>query len=141
MESKDIIKALECCDKNPDLYCDKCPFKDKPEYCLKLSKYALELIKNQQAENERLQQNLKEAHIDIKEHMAEIERLTKRLNKVQMQLDDMCKMHNIIKNEAYKEFAELVKSRMFNGKKYDYERNYIDNLTNELTERKEDEGK
>ena len=37
--------------------------------------YALDLINRQQAEIERLEQNLKEAHIDIKEHRAEIERL------------------------------------------------------------------
>ena len=47
--------------------------------------------------------------------------------------------YKVAKTEAYEEFAELVKNRMFKGKKYDYERKYIDNLAKELTERKEDE--
>lgn len=45
---------------------------------------------------------------------AEIERLeedSKRLKKVQMQLDDLCIMHRTIRAEAIKEFAERLKER------------------------------
>jgi hypothetical protein len=48
----------------------------------------------------------------INRQKEDIERLredSERLKKVQMQLDDMCKMHNVIKSEAYKEFAERLK--------------------------------
>ncbi len=52
---------------------------------------------------------------------AENERLTadsKRLKKVQMQLDDMCKMYHIIKAEAYKEFAKFLIDKSKNGITY-----------------------
>ena len=67
---------------------------------------------------------------------AEIEKLTKdsnRLKKVEMQLDDMCKMYHIIKTEAVKEFAERLKT-----KASDFEFGeavwvvYIDNLVKEM---------
>lgn len=48
----------------------------------------------------------------INRQQAEIDRLekdSKRLKKVQMQLDDAMKMYNVIKAEAYKEFAERLK--------------------------------
>lgn len=125
MESKDIIKALECCSKP---YCNdnKCPlYKNtvNTKDCItQLSTNTLELIKNQQAEIEKLK-----------------ERVHFLCGKSGALQGEIQKYHNAlktVKTEAYKEFAELVKSRMFKGKKYDYERNYIDNLANELNERK-----
>lgn len=77
MESKDIIKALEhCTSLNADCrHCDK----KITENCITfLMRDALFLIYQQQAEIEKLQQNLKEAHIDIEEHIAEIDRLKQR---------------------------------------------------------------
>lgn len=41
---------------------------------------------------------------------AENERLTIRLRKAEHQLDDLCIMHNVIKAEAYKEFAKKLES-------------------------------
>ena len=116
MEIKDIIKGLEYCAEHG--MCDDCEYIKKQYDCSDYLKTdALNLIKNQQAEIEKQR---KEAQI-----------LRDEIIKLQTKIE-------IVKTEAYKEFAELVKRRMFKGEKYDYERNYIDNLANELTERKED---
>ncbi len=132
MESKDIIKALEYCLNKCD--CEDCVLCAEPKCSIKLYENVLNLIKNQQAEIERLNNAFKNT-IDKKyPHCVVTGKgviLTENLKKYDELIAD-------IYNEAYKTFAKLVKSRMFNGKKYDYERNYIDNLTNELTERKED---
>lgn len=89
MTDNEIIKALECC----ELYsCHKCPL---IEQCIEddtfLPKYAIDLIKRQQAEIERLQ----------KQH---------RLNLLE-QLD----VAENIKAEAIKEFAEKFKQRCIDG--------------------------
>ena len=78
MTDNEIIKALECCmSDNPP--CTTCKYDGDTitvDECMgELMKDALDLINRQRAEIERLQQNLKEAHIDIKEHQAEIEAL------------------------------------------------------------------
>lgn len=52
MTDNEIIKALECCSKN--ILCGQCPLKEKNNCINKLSAYALELISRQQAEIERL---------------------------------------------------------------------------------------
>ena len=52
MTDNKIIKALECCSKN--ILCGQCPLKEKNSCTNKLSAYALELISRQQAEIERL---------------------------------------------------------------------------------------
>lgn len=81
----EIVKALENCLKNE---CDKCSFKDSEICQIDLMKLLFDLINRQNAE---------------------VERLTIRLRKVEHQLDDLCKMHNVIKAEARKEFAEKAK--------------------------------
>ena len=77
----DIIKALEDWLKN---------FEGKTVDYMKIS-FALNLINRQKAEFERLEKD------------------SKRLKKVQMQLDDAMKMYTTIKAEAIKEFAERLK--------------------------------
>ena len=52
MTDNEIIKTLECCSKN--ILCGQCPLKEKNNCINKLSAYALELISRQQAEIERL---------------------------------------------------------------------------------------
>ena len=88
-----IIKALECCVKG--LECKNCPanpHKGNYGYCTSLLlKAALDLINRQKAEIERLEKD------------------SKRLKKVEMQLDDAMKMYDTIKAEAYKEFADRLK--------------------------------
>lgn len=76
MTYNEIIKAFRCCADIHDK-CTECPLKDKDrESCVGiLMSNALATITRQKVENERLQQNLKEAHIDIRKHLAEIKRL------------------------------------------------------------------
>lgn len=155
MESKDIIKALEYCTSlNAD--CRHCDEKITENCITFLMRDALYLIKNQQAEIENLQLQIlngdftsataEKAKIDWhrknverqKRFEAEIERLKAECVELKLAFSGAKKVYVKAKAEAYKEFAELVKNRMFKGKKYDYERKYIDNLAKELTERKED---
>ena len=93
MTDNEIIKALECCVKG--LECKNCPanpHKGNYGYCTSLLlKAALDLINRQKAEIERLEKD------------------SKRLKKVEMQLDDAMKMYDTIKAEAYKEFADRLK--------------------------------
>lgn len=129
MESKDIIKSFEYCTNQ--LICDiECSYFGKKNCHNSLMEDALNLIKNQQAEIDKLTAK------------------AKRLKKVQMQLDDMCIMHNIIKTEAYKEFAEAYKDQVLNyagmftddGFYISFEavRSGVDFILEKLTERKED---
>lgn len=102
MTDAEIMKALECCvrlDYNDFTICKaECPWKGNcydEEKGIHFLKDVLDLINRQKemidgliagqetlqkciaektAEIERLQQNLEEAHIDIREHMAEIEK-------------------------------------------------------------------
>ena len=62
-------------------------------------------------ESPKLYEAIEIVRNEINRQKAEIERLqkdSKRLKKVQMQLDDLCIMHNIIKAEAVKEFAKFL---------------------------------
>ena len=81
---------------------------------------ALDLINRLQAENERLEQNLKEAHIDIREHIAENERLKGEVAKeFTCFVGDPHKVEHCpyleelktAKAEAYKEFAERLDNK------------------------------
>lgn len=90
MTDNKIIKALECCISDEPCIKTGCPLHNA-DMCGAdtqiLEKFALDLINRQKSE---------------------IERLTIRLRKAEHQLDDAMKMYNIIKTEAYKEFAELL---------------------------------
>lgn len=54
MTDNEIIKALECCNKDD---CDNCPYKRN---CKNVMCDVLDLINRQQAENERLQKKVEE---------------------------------------------------------------------------------
>ena len=71
------------------------------------------------AKIDRLEQNLKEAHLDIKEHIAEIERFAKevdRLSQVVLYHDGQIADAQA---EAIKEFAERVKAKHRRITEYD----------------------
>ena len=98
LTDNEIKKALECC--GDEMGCGKdCPFYNGEDGACKgakgrFEKATLDLINRLQADNERL---------------------TIRLRKAEHQLDDSMKMYNIIKAEAYKEFAErLCEDRVAN---------------------------
>ena len=90
MTDNDIIKALECCSNAEP--CSNCPYQKQCDET-DLAEIALDLINRQKAEIESLEKD------------------SKRLKKVQMQLDDAMKMYSTIKAEAIKEFAERLKEK------------------------------
>ena len=88
MKNDEIIKDLELCIQVDSDVCDKCPFYDEESGCLggDIRKPALDLIKHQKAEIERLEKDsiLRALRVVIKEK-------------------------NDIKTEAIKDFAERLK--------------------------------
>ena len=123
MTEAEIIKALDRLEKTKDylreLYREqvkKCPYPElKP-----LAKQTYEDNKN--AFNiaiKAIEENIRQK--------AEIEELRADYNYLFETMPHL-------KSEAYKEFAELVNSRLFKGEKYAYEREYINNLVKELSE-------
>ena len=94
-----IIKALECCSYDTYHDCNACPLNEPSSRCIpKLARLARaeieelehseevlyrvkeqlkETLTEREAEIERLKTNLKEAHIDIREHITRIESLKK----------------------------------------------------------------
>lgn len=87
MTDKDLIKALECCNKDD---CDNCPYKRN---CKNVMCDVLDLINRQQAEIEKLKKELqitRDAYIMLQ---------TK---------------NEIAKSEAVKEFAERLHDRIVN---------------------------
>ena len=87
MTDKEIIKALECCG-DPDSNCVECPIKADRRCNEHLANYALDLINRQQAEIEKLKEEIqitKDAYTMLQ---------TK---------------NEIIKSEAIKEFAVNLK--------------------------------
>ena len=117
LTDNEIKKALECCVNNTNEDCNKCVCSGSNVSCVDvLLTNALDLINRLQAENERL---------------------TIRLRKAEHQLDDLCIMHNVIKAEAYKEFAERLEKMMcyehfFETDVVVLDRNKLNNLLKEL---------
>ena len=90
MTDNEIIKALECCG-NPYSICAECPIKDDHGCNEQLAKYALDIIKRQQAEIERLK------------------------NEIQITKDAYTMLqtkNEIIKSEAVKEFEDRLKNKI-----------------------------
>ena len=125
-----IVEALEHCIKGN---CSGCP-NLATEYCSTPKKFqeeVLNLINRQQAELDnlkrdtipKLQDSLKRANKygletdkENEQLKAEIERLqedSKRLKKVQMQLDDAMKTYSTIKAEAIKEYKEKLREHAY----------------------------
>ena len=76
-----IIEALDWCKQFEDNMMLSNTRGNKVIFALQSIETIKQVLKNynrQKAEIDELRQNLREAHIDIKEHMAEIEKLTKR---------------------------------------------------------------
>lgn len=158
MTDNETIKALECCPKG--IKCEECPLLGTRDCMSKLYIDALDIINRQNAEIEK-----KDVEIDIlirkKETLGdEISELRVGGKRIRISYQDIpVKMERIyriggenalveaIKSEAYKEFAEMLKTKYAKGmnwfkKKESYFVNVgdIDELLTELTERKEDEG-
>ena len=125
MTDNEIIKALECCEAG--VQCDaECPAADYVDFICNLQRRdIISLINRQKAEIESLQQKYE---LSEAEREANVKGFTENLETVRA--------------EAIKEFAERLKSTMFNEDFLLCEpcdmANIIDNLVKEMTE---DEGK
>ena len=130
MTDEQIIKALECCatDKTDD--CFQCPYDNivyKPGNggCVnRCRKDALDLINRKKAEIERLNVELKAMRGAVYSYKLESERLLQILQQAQ--------------SKAIKEFAELLKRKIWHSGWCNLERTItpeiITNLAKEMTE-------
>ena len=131
--------------------CNECPCEADEEHCSPIAEYQiLDLINRLQAQNERdvkvkvealykvndlkleierLKQNLEEAHIDIREQLAEKENL-------RCVIEDLSNNTEHAKSEAIKAFAERLKSSLTEYPDYDFAEivtsRQIDNLVKEM---------
>ena len=103
MTDNEIIKALECCG-DPYSICAECPIKDDHGCNEQLANYALDIIKRQQAEIERL-----ESANDKKFNQWNM--LAEKTKQHYADLYNEAK--DILKSEAVKEFAERLKEKSF----------------------------
>ena len=105
LTDEEIIKALECCSNYND--CDKCNFEPKDNKkktigcCLEIMKNAIDLITRQKAEIERL-----ESAND--EKFRQWDMLAEKAKQHYADLYNEAK--DILKAEAYKEFAEKLEN-------------------------------
>lgn len=139
LTDEDVVEGLErCISTTTAEACEGCPF-NKQNLCNKdqwaLEKYALDLIKRQQVENEKLQKN----QDDIDNFARDIckERLLK--GKAIANFDDLQEYIRKEKSKAVKEFAEKLKEKycdiVLYGKIVTV--NTIDNLLKEMVGEKE----
>ena len=118
MTAKEIIQALECCIGDWYDYdnCPNCPYY-KTKNCGHIQSIALDLIKQQQAEIERLNKETEAketmiggtTYIDIKSHFRSIEKFKAEIDRYKGVIK---LLENDVKNskaDATKEFAERLK--------------------------------
>ena len=108
MTDSEIIKALEMCSSENEAACRNCPQYVKcTSGCIaELMKFALDLIKRQQAEIDRLTVELQAMRGAANSYKAEVERLKKETE----QFANVGKLYSEVKAEAIKEFAERLKA-------------------------------
>ena len=152
MTDNEIIKALECCNRNGS--CFQCPydrasFEHEPDCASVMTADALDLINRQKAEIERLKDlnnvleidiinanmNLEHIQTENEKHRNIFDRVFKEVQEAKsLYVKDISRA----KAEAVKEFAEIVKANQRMLFNYIYSRNgfveAIDNLVKEFTE-------
>ena len=139
----DIIKALECC--NNISWCSHCPL-GGTKYCrVKLSEYSIALINRQNAEIERLTEDLDEMadRLSVLLWHATDGKLSKSNYTTEVMV---CALNDYIQEcceeaeaEAIKEFAERLKERwsaVQNGEPF-FPTEEIDNLVKEMVGERE----
>lgn len=109
MTDDEIITALECCNSGRLKYpCEICPLRmDDCEYIL--PKRALDIIKQQKAEIERLKQENKEYCETNRIIAYQRNQRDKEIRALHNQLNGLNFMDKQIKSEAIKEFADRLK--------------------------------
>lgn len=148
MTDEQVIKALELCNNG---ICKGCPYYDVKCCMAVCRRDALNLIKQQQAEIEKLTAENKKIH---KAWSEDLQDKIKSLHKLNEQLDDLrLEKYGIksvnkavpvtkateryIKRKAYKEFAEEFENRCIASGVYPaITKNLLNNLVKELTEEK-----
>ena len=88
MTDKEIIKALECCKQATAVGCKNCPlYEDKGQTCITiLSHNALDLIKRQNAEIERLQKENTVMRIQARKNRNKRDKSSKAIRKFKKRL-------------------------------------------------------
>lgn len=135
LTDEEIIKALACCSEACSA-CDECPLYCCGANCssFELHRYALDLINRQKAEIERL-----ESAND--EKFRQWDMLAEKSKQHYADLYNEAK--DILKAEAYKEFAKRLENKIktecnpYGKPTYDYDTsisimNYMDNLVKEM---------
>ena len=107
MTDNEVVKAIEFCAADGNVYCEDCPFYEKCLNDENLFKPALELINRLQAEKQNLEIDLKAMRGAANCYKAENE----RLKEVNDSFTNIGKLYSEIKSEAYKEFAERLKEQ------------------------------
>lgn len=115
MTDNEIIKALECCQREYDKNCKQCPYN---KYSItgcrgELRKDTLDFINRLQAENERLKKENEILSINADTAFQD------GLNEAQDLYAKQVKAE--IKSEAVREFAERLKDDSFEDKGYYYD--------------------
>ena len=150
LKDNEIIKALECCLDIFPLTCKNCPLfnvKNSKMVCSKsATKFAIDLINRQQAENINLKGHLEQLKSRYDNAKSEIKRLKGISVSPSKDPMDFCgvlcdyaeELIDKAKSEAYKEFAERLKEKKqevftaVNDSSYAVTVYNIDNLVKEM---------
>jgi len=110
MTDNQIIKALERCPEISSVVdCKKCPLNKGKYGCVR---FALDLINRQQAEIERLNTEISERNRLIEECQKVTQKTLDDIKENKKLMDECESNVDLIRAEAYKEFAERLKIRM-----------------------------
>ena len=121
LTDSEIVKALECCPVADDCY--ECECKEFcPQYMGDLIPLALDLINRQKAKNETLKELNGRLVVlgdrfrsELKTATAENERLQEAIDEQDIEISRLYKRIDEAKAEAYKEFAERLKTEYAKG--------------------------
>lgn len=134
----EVIKALEYCIADR-IECDKCALQDECEsnpFYSAIAKYALDLLKRQKTEIERLK-SMNQAKLDCIHDLQNENEILSRNADTAFQ-DGLNERRDLfapeIKAEAYKEFAERLKSYLLLNKKGEMSVISFENVDNLLKE-------
>lgn len=140
MTDKEIIEALYCCKPKQNRNCGNCPAYELGDFCAaELKEDALDLIKRQQAEIERLKDGCSSCCV-LRAKSETISELNEQIEYWQRGYNDLLQENKKAKSAAIKEFAERLKEKLRDVVRYDIgEHTYymvgeslIDNLVKEM---------
>lgn len=109
MTDAEIIKAMICCTNFPVCDRDNCPYGESTSCATMLGKDVVNLINRQKAEIERF----KKIETAVNGFWDEIPKLAMVKNKKYPTLEELLEYIENLKNEAIKEFAERLRTEMW----------------------------